>query len=168
MHGFSKDAKPLIICYPKLKIAQLLATKSTNYKELQVKSKTWDKDSPYLKDYQLTSVDDLTHNNIIMRQINCSQIIDRLLVKSLKDKEFAEKEFDFPADYYGDKSYWLRLGLFYRPLMFIFVVLYIVETFFLRISLSIIGRFDKLNIVIQMQKKLRLFNKCRIYLYQLT
>lgn len=167
-HGFRKDAKPLIICYPKLKTAQLLATKSTNYKELQEKSKTWNRDSPYLKDFELVSVDDLTHNNIILRQINCSQSITRLLEKSLKDTEFATREFDFTADYYGDKSYWLRLGWFMRLVMLLFVVLYIVETFFLRIFLSIFGRFDKLNIVIQMQKKLRLFNKTRIYLYQLT
>ena len=55
-----------------------------------------------------------------------------------------------------------------RPVMLLFIVLYIVETFFLRILLSILGRFNKLNIVIQMQKKLRLFNKTRVYLYQLT
>ena len=144
MHGFSADASALIIQYPKLKIAQLLATKSTNYIELQRQSKTWDKNSPFLKDYELVAIDDLTHNNIMLRQINASQIINRLLKKALEDNDFATKSFEFPADFYGDKSYWLRLGLFLKPLMLIFIVLYIVQTTLLRVLLSILGRFDKL------------------------
>ena len=43
------------------------------------KSKSWDGKTPYLGENELFMNKDLTENDLIIRQINASKIIDRLL-----------------------------------------------------------------------------------------
>ena len=43
------------------------------------KSKSWDGKTPYLGENEVFMNNDLTENDLIIRQINASKIIDRLL-----------------------------------------------------------------------------------------
>ena len=47
------------------------------------KSRDWDGKSAYISENELFMSQDLTENEIVIRQINCSKIVDRLLRQSL-------------------------------------------------------------------------------------
>jgi hypothetical protein len=48
------------------------------------KCKDWDKKSPYIAENELFMDSDLTENDVVVRQINVSYIISRLLSENLK------------------------------------------------------------------------------------
>ena len=54
-----------------------------NYSEILERSKTWDFVRPILEKNELVMVEDLTDNNIVIRQINCTTILDKMLCKEL-------------------------------------------------------------------------------------
>lgn len=70
---------PHFIFYPKLDATQLIAHKGVSLNELIDRSKTWDKKEPILPRHELSMTDDLTDNEILVRQINCAHILKRNL-----------------------------------------------------------------------------------------
>lgn len=53
------------------------------FNEVIDKSRDWDRKIPYINDNELFMITDLTENDIVVRQINCSKIFDRLLRDAL-------------------------------------------------------------------------------------
>lgn len=103
--------------------------------------------------------DDLTDNDIVIRQINCAHILRRNLERllssglrgSLESRGSEEKDAEvdtFTFDYYGDQNYWMRYGIPMRIIMLIFPVLYIVQCTVLRLLLFLTTPLKKLNLVI--------------------
>ena len=114
------------------------------------KSKDWDRNSPYIADNELFMNKDLTENDLIIRQINASKIMDRLVRASIKNiKSPVDKTaFDFETDFYGARNYWYRVAL---PLKFV-IALYLILFFPCRIAigiLSLLSPLSQLNVVLQ-------------------
>jgi len=65
--------------------------------------------------------DDLTDNDLILRQINYSHIISRLIKKRLNDNSFCD-EFRF-NELYGDAKYWRRANIVMRIILLVFLIL---------------------------------------------
>ena len=109
------------------------------------KTKTWDMQSPILPYHELSMTDDLTDNNIVIRQINCAHILKRNLARRLAMKEDDGSEFD----YYGDEYYWMRQSIPMRFLLFIFPALYLFHTHLLKFLL-VASHYNpiKLNVVV--------------------
>jgi hypothetical protein len=53
------------------------------FDEVIDKSRDWDGKAAYISENELFMSQDLTENEIVIRQINCSKIVDRLLRQSL-------------------------------------------------------------------------------------
>jgi hypothetical protein len=70
---------PHFILYPKLNDGQFISLSLMSYGEVINRSRDWDQASPYIQTNELFMNEDLTENDIIVRQINCSQILDRML-----------------------------------------------------------------------------------------
>mmetsp|Transcript_11068 Transcript_11068/g.16828 ORF Transcript_11068/g.16828 Transcript_11068/m.16828 type:complete len:82 (-) Transcript_11068:1485-1730(-) len=68
------EAMPHFILYPKLRPGQFLSLTGISFEELLDQSRTWDKtkDRPLIESSELSRLFDLTDNDIIIRQINCS------------------------------------------------------------------------------------------------
>ena len=136
---------PHFIFFPKLDTAQLIAEQSVSFSDLIEKTKTWDMQSPILPYHELSMTDDLTDNNIVIRQINCAHILKRNLARRLTMKEDDGSEFD----YYGDEYYWMRQSLPMRFLLFIFPALYMFQTYLLKFLLIALSYNPiKLNVVV--------------------
>jgi len=58
-----------------------------NFAEILENSKTWDFVGPILEQNELVMVEDLTDNNIVVRQINCTSILDKMLCQELTHKQ---------------------------------------------------------------------------------
>lgn len=54
-----------------------------HFGEVIDKSKVWDRKTTYLADNELFMCEDVTENELAIRQINVSKIIDRLLKERL-------------------------------------------------------------------------------------
>ena len=76
--GFAGNTKFQFILYPEMQVAQFFTIKNINCLELMQSSKFWDKKTPILKDHELVSIDDLTHNEVVLRQLNYSVILKNL------------------------------------------------------------------------------------------
>ena len=58
--------------YPSLGPGEFLSLTSISFDEILQKVKTWDKDKALIQSSELSRLYDLTDNDIIIRQINCS------------------------------------------------------------------------------------------------
>lgn len=76
---------PHFILYPTLGPGEFLSLSGISFDEVLNKSKSWDKEKPLIESSELSRLYDLTDNDIIIRQINCSQILERLLSKRVKN-----------------------------------------------------------------------------------
>ena len=65
--------------YPKTKEGEFISLSLMQFSDVINKSKSWDRKTPYLGENELFMNNDLTENDLIIRQINSSKIIDRLL-----------------------------------------------------------------------------------------
>lgn len=65
--------------YPKTKEGEFISLSLMQFSDVINKSKSWDRKTPYLGENELFMNNDLTENDLIIRQINASKIIDRLL-----------------------------------------------------------------------------------------
>ena len=54
-------------------------------------SKEWDQETPLIEQCELSRRTDLTDNDILIRQINCSQILSRILNKRMSEVQKANK-----------------------------------------------------------------------------
>lgn len=99
--------------------------------------------------------DDLTDNDLVIRQINYAHIISRLLLKRLIDDSTSCEDFKTSEDFYGDQKYWRRANLCMRIILFSFLVLCLTQRFFIKalIFLSSPLPLQKLNILIQLKRK---------------
>ena len=143
----------------------MLAQKNFNLTELIERSKKWDKRSPFLPQHELSMMDDLTDNDIVMRQINCAYILRRNLALRLQRRTQSKCSFNF--DYYGDQNWWMRYKVPMRVIFFVFPIIDVVQGSVLRLLLMVVGPLSNWNLVIQMQKKLQAFNKTRVYFEKL-
>jgi len=99
--------------------------------------------------------DDLTDNDIVIRQINCAHTLRRNLERLLQTRisknsatESNPEKDNFTFDYYGDENYWMRYGAIMRLTMFVFPILYFIQTTVLRLLLFLTTPLKKLNLVI--------------------
>ena len=76
---------PHFIFYPALGPGEFLSLSGISFDEVLDKNKFWDKKKPLLESSELSRLHDLTDNDIIIRQINCSSILERLLNKRVKN-----------------------------------------------------------------------------------
>jgi hypothetical protein len=67
------------VLYPKTKEGELISLSLMQFSDVIKKSKSWDGKTPFLGENELFMNNDLTENDLIIRQINSSKIIDRLL-----------------------------------------------------------------------------------------
>jgi uncharacterized protein (DUF1919 family) len=67
------------VLYPKTKEGEFISLSLMQFSDVINKSKDWDRKTPYVNENELFMNKDLTENDLIIRQINASKIIDRLL-----------------------------------------------------------------------------------------
>ena len=117
---------PHFILYPTLETGCFLSLTGISFDEILEKSKSWDKQKPLIETSELSRLYDLTDNDIIIRQINCSQILERLLAERVQSKDQdIDKKFDFERDFYGRKGFWTYKDHFTLRLMaLIFAIIY--------------------------------------------
>jgi hypothetical protein len=70
---------PHFILYPTLGPGEFLSLSGISFEEVLDKSKAWDREKPLIESSELSRLYDLTDNDIIIRQINCSSIFERIL-----------------------------------------------------------------------------------------
>lgn len=166
---------PHFIMYPTLGPGQFLSLSGISFDVLLEKSKSWDKDKPLVESSELSRLYDLTDNDIIIRQINCSQILARLLeerVKLQKQYDFngvnyqmsEHSRFNFERDFYGLDGYWtnqnsksiriaaLILAIIYYPYKTII-------DFFIYLQ-----KYDMFNCLVMIKKKRYQMRQCENYL----
>jgi hypothetical protein len=68
-----------IVLYEKKIDGEFYSMSSMNYGDLLSASRLWDKKSPLMQSNELFSNEGLTENDIVVRQINSSMIIERLM-----------------------------------------------------------------------------------------
>jgi hypothetical protein len=107
---------------------------------------------PLLKNHELVMTQDLTDNDIVLRQINYSQIIARLLRDRLRTNESAQcEQFRFAEDFYGDAKYWRRVNICHRVVLLMFLVLCITQRFVIEALLLLakpLWPLQRLNLMI--------------------
>ena len=80
---------PHFILYPSLKPGEFLSLSGISFDDVLNNSKHWDKEKPLIETNELSRLYDLTDNDIIIRQINCSSILGRLLHDRVKSPDTA-------------------------------------------------------------------------------
>lgn len=165
---------PHFILYPTLGPGEFLSLTGISFDEVLDKSKSWDKDKPLIESSELSRLNDLTDNDIIIRQINCSQILERLLNKRIRDcnqnghVEQISQKFDFERDFYGEAGFWTRKNSYVMRIMaFIFAIIYhpynmIIQSFLFIQKLTV--SVDMLNCIVMIKRKKHQMNQCAIYL----
>jgi hypothetical protein len=68
-----------IVYYPCLPEGEFLSVTAMNFTDVMERSREWDLKSPYIKGNELFTTADLTESDIVVRMINCSKILSRLL-----------------------------------------------------------------------------------------
>ena len=110
---------------------------------------------------------DLTENDIVVRQINCSKIVDRLLMDTLKNKSKPQEKFCFEQDFYSQHNYWFKAAIPLKLVALFYIVLLIPLSSIIGF-LSILSPLNQLNTVLQIKKKQTTINKCQMYLQILS
>ena len=72
--------------YPQTKEGEFISLSLMKFDEVIDKSRDWDGKTTYISENELFMSQDLTENDIVIRQINCSKIVDRLLRESLRNQ----------------------------------------------------------------------------------
>lgn len=116
-----------------------------------------------MSNHELFANEDLTENDIIIRQINCSGILNRLLTERIDNPTAEKSDFNFEIDFYGRENRWTSFGALLKIFSFLYIILY--GPCKLLISfLWIFSPLSKLNTVIQLKKKAENFRKVRYYI----
>ena len=69
--------------YPKTKEGEFISLSLMKFDEVIDKSRDWDGKAIYISENELFMNKDLTENDIVIRQINCSKIVERLIREAL-------------------------------------------------------------------------------------
>lgn len=116
------------------------------YGEILDKSSKWEHVFPMIAENELFAIEDLSENDIVIRQINCSKILVKLLDQRLKSKQ-PLGDFNFYSDFYGKKNYWMSDGCFINFLNIVYYMLSVSYFLLLKI-MSVMEPLTKLNTVI--------------------
>lgn len=111
--------------------------------------------------------EDLTDNDLVLRQINYSNIIARLLNQRLEISEGCDDDLQYSADFYGDPLYWRRANITMRFVFFIFLFLYLTQSILIKTLLFLtkpLFFLQKSNLMIQLKRKSHKFDQTRKYL----
>jgi len=98
----------------------------------------------------------LTDNDLVIRQINYSHIISRLLQSRLSDSSDQCESFKYAEDFYGDAKYWRRANWLMRLMLLVFLVLCCTQRLFIKVLLFVtkpLFPLHRLNILIQLKRK---------------
>lgn len=164
--AYQYKVMPHFIFYPTLAPGEFLSLRGICFDEVLNNSKTWAKDKPLIESSELSRLHDLTDNDIIIRQINCSQILERLLTRSIQlaNGDEPDSKFDFDRDFYGREAYWIsRTSLTMRLMALIFAFLYYPYSLIIRLFMCL-ERFDCLNCIVMCQRKKHQIVQCQNYL----
>mmetsp|Transcript_3387 Transcript_3387/g.5698 ORF Transcript_3387/g.5698 Transcript_3387/m.5698 type:complete len:563 (-) Transcript_3387:73-1761(-) len=169
---------PHFIFYPTMKPGEFLSLSEIRFDEILERSNDWEKhkNKPLIEGSELSRLSDLTDNDIIMRQINCSQILLRLLDQRIKmsNRQIihgetiqdlqAMKQFDFERDFYGEKDYWTgRNSGVLRAMAFVFAVIYYPYKLVIQLFM-VLRKFSMLNCVVMVKRKKHQMTQCEYYL----
>lgn len=119
---------PHFIFYPRLSVGQFISLNTVGFGNLIDRCSSWDKRSPVFEKNEITMLDDLTHNDVVVRQINASSTLKRLLDERLtqpQTNQQASEPFNFPLDFYSDSKYWLKANVTMKVTMMAFLVMYV-------------------------------------------
>lgn len=169
-----QKVRPHFFLYPNMGTGEFLALNDISFNDVLNNSIDWDKNKPLIEECELSKQHDLTDNDIIIRQINCSLILAQLLDKRVKGaigkKEFSHchEKFDFEDDFYGNSGYWTsKNGFVLRFMALLFYIIYhpyrLMVEFFL-----LLQRFNMLNCVVMIKRKKHQLTTCSNYLQILT
>lgn len=170
--AYKYKVMPHFIFYPTLPPGEFLSLRGICFDEVLNNSKTWEKDKPLIESSELSRLHDLTDNDIITRQINCSQILERLLSKRVSQLdsstragvELADAKFDFDRDFYGHEAFWTSgNSLAMRFMALIFAFLYYPYSLLIRLF-ACLERFNCLNCIVMCQRKKHQIIQCQNYL----
>jgi len=85
---YKYKVKPHFVMYPTLRPGEFISLRSISFDEILQNVKTWDKHTALIKSSELSRLVDLTDNEMIVRQINCSFILDRVLHDRIKTQKY--------------------------------------------------------------------------------
>lgn len=108
---------------------------------------------------------DLTDNDLVLRQINAAPVIRRLLAERL-DGSNSSLELQ-AGDYYGDARYWQRGNLCTRLVLACFLLLCLTQQLVVKALLLLLSPATRLNVVIQLRRKARQYDKTKVLLQRL-
>lgn len=86
MHG-PVGRRSRVVSYPRTAEGEFISLTPMRYGEVIDKSKEWDLKAPFIAGHELFASDDLTENDLMIRQINCSKIVHRLLTQRLSPQQ---------------------------------------------------------------------------------
>lgn len=164
---------PHFVFYPTMGTGEFLSLSKMSFDEVLNSTKSWDKEKPLIESCELSRRTDLTDNDILIRQINCSQILSRLLEKRIKEVSQSNKyvpcrqEFDFEVDFYGYSAFWVTKNtLVMRLITLTFALIYYPYLFTIKMFLFL-ERFDMLNCIVMIKRKEHQLLSCERYLKNL-
>ena len=70
---------PHFIYYPRLSVGQFISLNTVRFGDLIERCSSWDQKSPIFERNEIVMVDDLTDNDVVIRQINSSSTLKRLI-----------------------------------------------------------------------------------------
>ena len=163
---------PHFILYPTLRPGEFFSLSGVSFNEVLNNSQHWDKEKPLIESNELSRLYDLTDNDIIIRQINCSQILERLLVNRVKESKnqtqgegsVCTEKFDFDRDFYGEQGFWTKKNSWVMRIMaLIFAIIYYPYNMIIDLFLYL-QSFDWLNCIVMIKRKKHQMNQCSNYL----
>jgi len=155
------------VSYPRLATLQLLSLKQLSYSDL-IESAVSEEKGSLIPDHPLVKLKDLTENDIVLRQINYSSILDKLLTQAVKDSEEAKGDLKFPADFYGQKAFWLKSSVIMRLIYLAFSVVYLPQKAILTLLNTPLKLLGRLNLSISVKRRLDSLQKCKVFLKQIN
>ena len=101
-----------------------------------------DRFDPYLEDNILTMTQDLTDNDLVLRQINAAHIIKRMLRLRLSNPDPSTQQAKQTKvlsllNYYGDSEYWLRSNIPMKIILCLFLLLCFTQKLLVELALAI-------------------------------
>ena len=153
------------ITYPILAEGQLLSTNTIRFGELLESGRNFSGQGPILKDHELVMTEDLTDNDLVIRQINSAHIVQRLLKNSLKNQGAGTQPFQFSSDYYGDSKYWRRTNILMKLILFCFLLLCVTQRLLIKsfLFLTSLLPLQKINLMLQLRRKVEKYDQAKRY-----
>lgn len=109
--------------------------------------------------------EDLTDNDLVIRQINSAHIVQRLLKNTLKNQGAGNQPFQFSSDYYGDSKYWRRTNILMKLILFCFLLLCVTQRLLIKsfLFLTSLLPLQKINLMLQLRRKVEKYDQAKRY-----